>query len=417
MAQGFAQGFALQTCLLHLVVVCGAMTWGNSSYSSSWRGNNGSKSPWQCKLCSMSNLPKAKACKECGARRAHADSGTDTSRSVHTDGAQQSKNQTSIGQRLQAVNAAVAQMSADVGAQVAPLAGQPGLDNPERKALVDSLVTLETALEALPDSPLVANARASIQADIESTKARITATRPMNERLVLAQQALGRAQQHAAAAAELVKTVNTIHADAVSKVSKLQMEIQTMAAEAVPKQPAAANSLEQLMSGMQRVVTDMETSSVVSPEIISAAKSHMEQLFGNLSALAQQSTQQTSSASANAGGGQHFPVAAATNVVSQHFMQPQPSHMVAVPMQAFPSAMDVGPMVGHTHPGPIGVVAFPGGSPSQMPVSPVPICSPTVMPGPSVYQQLQTAAAKNLQAQMEAVANGATHPNGTGEAA
>eukprot|EP00973_Karenia_brevis_P085592 11874302-Karenia_brevis.AAC.1 len=51
------------------------------------------------------------------------------------------------------------------------------------------------------------------------------------------------------------------------------------------------------MAGMQRVVADMETSPVVSTEVIAAAKIQMEKLFSNLTALAQQAVQQANARS------------------------------------------------------------------------------------------------------------------------
>eukprot|EP00973_Karenia_brevis_P017039 2338827-Karenia_brevis.AAC.1 len=104
------------------------------------------------------------------------------------------------------MNATVTQLLSEHAEQGAGNLCHQAAESAERAALVDRLNTLESALAALPDSPLLANARAGIQSDIQATKSQITATRPLSERLVLARQALGRAQQHQTTATELMKT-------------------------------------------------------------------------------------------------------------------------------------------------------------------------------------------------------------------
>eukprot|EP00973_Karenia_brevis_P047536 6597507-Karenia_brevis.AAC.1 len=117
------------------------------------------------------------------------------------------------------------------------------------------------------------------------------------------------------------------------------------------------------MSGMQRVVADMEASHIVSPDIISAAKSQMDQLFTSLTSLTQQVGQPNGGAASHAGGMQQTGPCA---LPLSQLIAPQQQHAMVMPLQHYQPSMGNPMLIGQTQPVTVGMMPSHGASPSHM---------------------------------------------------
>lgn len=133
--------------------------------------------PWTCSLCSTANTTKAKACKECGARRTHADK-TQQSRHWHQHAGHH------INAGLESVNAQIMAHSGGDGSK------KPSNGQPKKEDLEAKIRHLEGALAGIPDDPLYSGIRTSISEDIRLTKQKITQSRPLGVQLESAKAAL-----------------------------------------------------------------------------------------------------------------------------------------------------------------------------------------------------------------------------------
>ena len=244
--------------------------------------------PWRCTLCGKDNTAKAKVCAQCNARRAWAS--RDTPSQPMTSAPVQSPAQTAPGmqtrQQLLQVNSRLTAMESDTSMEPS------GNDKPvqeDRSQLSAHIKTLEAALATLPSTPQFAKHRGPLEEEILLAKKRIVLLKPVGARIDACRQALVRATKRQQEAQETMRLASATLEKANTEVSSLSSDLAELEAT-VASEPIAQtreNSLEQLRSGMEAVLTDMESSSCIGGDLISGARMSMQQLFTQLASVAE----------------------------------------------------------------------------------------------------------------------------------
>ena len=163
-----------------------AFGWESWAGKQTWRHDNTSEQDWyQCKICSWWTPAKKGKCGSCGIKKALA---------INPPG--------SSAEAVVTHAPTVGQRTVDM---VAPAAAAPPLD-PKAQAIVDKasaeIVSLNNAINALPDSPEFAEDRHRFGLRIEQLKRSITKAKPPQQQLKSCAAALERAKARAERASQ-----------------------------------------------------------------------------------------------------------------------------------------------------------------------------------------------------------------------
>ena len=188
-------------------------------------------------------------------------------------------------QQLAQVNSRLTAMESDVSME-------PSVDNKpaqeDRSQLSAHIKTMEAALATLPMAPQFAKHRGPLEEEILLTKKRIM-LKPVGARIDACRQAHVRATKRQQEAHETVRLATLTLEKANLEVSTLSDDLSQLEAtvSAEPITQSRENSLEQLRSGMEAGLTDME-SSCIGGDLISGARMSMQQLFTQLASVAEE---------------------------------------------------------------------------------------------------------------------------------
>ena len=233
-------------------------------------------------------------CWVCNAKRSYAEVAGSASTSAlgpeHPQGAS----------RGNSVNAQLAELAQILGTAVpsSPMKTEEGTVAPptspsttggeDRATLVQKLKQVESALSYLPDAPDFKEVRSPLMLQADALKRRISATKPMNDRLVGCRGALDRARTRKVAADNGLAVASKAQEVAVADVKRLETELAELevAAAADSESASKATSLQRLEIDMKKVVQEMQTSGNVVELDIQQSMQQMDLLFRGLSAVA-----------------------------------------------------------------------------------------------------------------------------------
>ena len=382
------------------------MTWskwqGDSWQQQSFAGWQTASTEWACYLCQQSNQAKAKACKNCNARRTFADAALKVSGCGVNNVGGQPKQPNHVTQLIhQATNMA----QSGIGHTVCPAMSNPSEDL-NRKVLEDKIRTLEGMLRSLPENAMFGNVREQITTDIAETKVKINAAKPVGLRLEECRQALTRAEERNAQADQCLKAAVDAKEAAQKEVERLKREIANIELEV--RSSKGVDSLTFLKDGMAKVLQEMSASTAVSSDTVQNASCQMDKLFKDLATLAASCQQHMDHQAAT-----HQQAAAQQlNSQQQSMQQMQQQQMWQHQMQQHQQQQQQH-LVEHQYAQMAGLPQVPStpvrtgqGSPVQTGFVPIPIMVP------SVAQQLQFGvhAARALGPQFNAAASGLAGP-------
>ena len=157
---------------------------------------------------------------------------------------------------------------------------------------------------ALPES--ASDVKKILSDQINQLKVDITKLRPMGARIDGCRAALLRATARRDKAQNAFAEAQQTLIEAEMHVAMKEKELHALTEESMKSQPAQANStcLQDLQSGMQRVVQEMQAAGTIPQEYITKATAEMESLFSGLSQFTvQNQPQQTPPQSARQNAG------------------------------------------------------------------------------------------------------------------
>ena len=172
-------------------------------------------------------------------------------------------------------------MVVDFAAQAQGTEGTSGKPR-ENVPTSSDIKALESQLRAIPQGEVFQTTRAHLEARIAEFKRATTQSKSPSEQLMTCSSALERARKRFDAAQAALAAATTEHQAASFVVDHLSNECSRLQAQVAPRQ----NSSEGMSEALRQVITEMESSTVLPSHVVSEAKTAMQSLFGQVSAVA-----------------------------------------------------------------------------------------------------------------------------------
>jgi hypothetical protein len=162
---------------------------------------------------------------------------------------------------------------------------------------------IQAALEQLPDTGVFSAPRATLIAQREDLKKKITNSKPLAARIESCRGAMERAQRKRQAALEALQLAQATFNEADQNAFVKEGELKSMEAEYLATaqkhltvESQAETCLDALQNNMTRVLQEMESGGKVDQSLLSGAYTQMASLFQGLTAISDQCKQHPSTA-------------------------------------------------------------------------------------------------------------------------
>ena len=276
------------------------MAWQNVS-SGSWDHYPEASSWWACNICGGWSWGTAKKCQKCGIKKSYATISKDNN---HHHPVAQQESDGKIEQLVSLLKAATMPQSVEA---IGPCQLSTAA-NPEDAALNEArsrseysaqIKAIESALEQLPDTEVFSTSRATLIAQREDLKKKITNSKPLAARIESCRGAMERAQRRRQAALEALQLAQATFKEADQNACVKEGELKSMEAEYLATaqkhltvEAQDETCLDALQNNMKRVLQEMESGGKVDQSLLSGAYTQMASLFQGLTAISDQCKQQ-----------------------------------------------------------------------------------------------------------------------------
>lgn len=265
-----------------------AANWEHSADGQSW---------WACNICGGWSWGTAKKCQKCGIKKSYATTGK---ASNHNNPAAQQEPAGKIEQLVSLLKAATMPEHVEmIGSCQHSTAAKPEdtvwIEAKSRSEYSTQIKAIESALEQLPDTEVFSASRATLIAQREDLKRKISNSKPLAARIEGCRGAMERAQRRRQAALEALQLAQATFKEADQHACAKESELKDMEAEYLASaqkhlvvESQDETCLDALQNNMTRVLKEMESGGKVDQSLIAGAYTQMASLFQGLTTISVQ---------------------------------------------------------------------------------------------------------------------------------